>query len=71
MIMTLDLTWISTLVPFLLIGGGLGYLWHLGIDDDKEKQLERMKHNLSVKKEWIRMVADQKTNKSKWPADWS
>ena len=30
-----------------------------------------MKHELSVKKEWIRMIADQKRNKSKWPADWS
>ena len=71
MIITLDLTWISTLVPFLLIGGGLGYLWHLGVDENKETRLDRMKHELSVKKEWIKMEADQKRNKSKWPADWS
>ena len=67
----MDLTWISTLVPFLLIGGGLGCLWHLGADEHKETQLDRMKHEVSVKKEWVRMVADQKRNKSKWPADWS
>ena len=67
----MDLTWISTLVPFLLIGGGLGYLWHLGVDDYKETQLERAKHNLNVRKEWIRMLANQKTNKSKWPSNWS
>jgi hypothetical protein len=29
-----------------------------------------MKHDLWVKKEWIRMLADQKTNKSKWPDGW-
>jgi hypothetical protein len=34
-------------------------------------KLERMKHDLNVRKEWIRMLADQKTNKSKWPANWS
>ena len=39
MIITLDLTWISTLVPFLLIGGGLGYLWHLGVDENKETEV--------------------------------
>ena len=71
MIITLDLTWISTLVPFLLIGGGLGCLWHLGVDENKETRLDRMKHELSVKKEWIKMEADQNRNKSKWPADWS
>ena len=67
----MDLTWISTLVPFLLIGSGLGYLCQLGVDKHKETRLDRMKHELSVKKEWIRMIADQKRNKSKWPADWS
>ena len=67
----MDLTWISTLVPFLLIGGGLGYLWKLGVGDYKETQLERAKHEVSVKKEWFRMIANQKTNKPKWPADWS
>jgi hypothetical protein len=34
-------------------------------------ELERAKHNLSVRKEWFKMLADQKTNKSKWPENWS
>ena len=67
----MDLTWISTLVPFLLIGGGLGYLWHLGVDENKETHLDRMKLEVSVKKDWIRMDSDQKNKNSKWPADWS
>jgi hypothetical protein len=34
-------------------------------------KLERMKHDLAVRKEWIRMLADQKTNNSKWPQGWN
>lgn len=33
-------------------------------------ELDRMKHNLAVRKEWFRMLADQKNKKSKWPEGW-
>jgi hypothetical protein len=34
-------------------------------------ELERKKHDIAVRKEWFRMLAEQKTKNSKWPADWS
>jgi hypothetical protein len=59
-------------VAFFMLGFGFGisfyYMFYSNTSADK---LERMKHDLSVKKEWIRMLADQKTNKSNWPANWS
>jgi hypothetical protein len=33
-------------------------------------ELDRMKHNLAVRKEWFRMLADQKNKKSNWPEGW-
>jgi hypothetical protein len=39
--------------------------------DNSMDQLDRMKHDLAVRKEWIRMLADQKTKKSKWPEGWN
>ena len=70
MVITLDLTWISTLIPFLLIGFGLGYLCTLGVTGGPDKQIERTKHEIAVRKEWFAMLADQKTKNSKWPASW-
>jgi hypothetical protein len=55
-----------------MLGFGFGisfyYMFYL---DNSLTELERMKHDLWVKKEWIRMLADQKTNNSKWPVGWN
>ena len=59
-------------IAYFMLGFGFGIsFYYMFYSDNSIDQLARMKHDLSVKKEWIRMLADQKTNKSKWPADWS
>jgi hypothetical protein len=59
-------------IAYFMLGLGFGIsFYYMFYFDNSMTQLERMKHDLSVKKEWIRMLSYQKTNKSKWPADWS
>jgi len=59
-------------IAYFMLGFGLGIsFYYMFYYDNSMDQLERMKHDLWIKKEWIRMVSDQKTNKSKWPVDWS
>jgi hypothetical protein len=59
-------------IAYFMLGFGFGIsFYYMFYNNNSTAKLERMKHDLSVKKEWIRMLADQKTNKSKWPADWS
>ena len=59
-------------IAYFMLGLGFGIsFYYMFYSDNSMDHLSRMKHDLSVKKEWIRMLADQKTNKSKWPADWS
>ena len=59
-------------VVYFMLGFGLGisfyYMFYYTNPMDK---LERMKHDLDVRKEWIRMLSDQKTKKSKWPEGWN
>ena len=72
MLFTLDLTWITTLLPFLLIGFGFGIaFYYIFYDDNSMTELERMKHDLAVRKEWFKMLSEQKTKQSKWPTNWS
>jgi hypothetical protein len=58
-------------IAYFMLGFGFGisfyYMFYYNNSVDK---LERMKHDLAVRKEWLRMLADQKTNKSKWPEGW-
>jgi hypothetical protein len=59
-------------VAYFMLGFGFGIsFYYMFYYDNSLAKLDRMKHDLAVKKEWIRMLADQKRNKSKWPADWS
>jgi hypothetical protein len=59
-------------IAYFMLGFGLGIsFYYMFYYDNSMDQLERMKHDLWIKKEWIRMVSDQKTNKSRWPVDWS
>ena len=68
MIITFDLTWLTTLLPFVMIGFGVGYFATLRKGSSNTK-LDRMKHDLEVKKEWIAMLAERNrelTKREKW-----
>ena len=59
-------------VAYFMIGVGVGIsFYYIFYYDNSMDQLDRMKHDLAVRKEWIRMLADQKTNNSKWPQGWN
>jgi len=62
MIITLDLNWFFDLLPYLLLGIASFYIFY---DDNSMSELERKKHDLEVKKEWLRMLAEQKKETSK------
>tara|TARA_R110000868_G_C10869177_1_gene762142 strand:- start:89 stop:283 length:195 start_codon:yes stop_codon:yes gene_type:complete len=62
----------TNLLPYLLIGFGFGIaFYYIFYSDNSMTELERKKHDIAVRKEWFRMLAEQKTKNSKWPADWS
>ena len=59
-------------VAYFMLGLGFGIsFYYMFYYDNYMDQLERMKHDLAVRKEWIRMLADQKINNSKWPQGWN
>ena len=72
MIITIDLTWLLNLgpsllqlFPYFLLGFGIGIaFYYMFYDKNSMTELDRKKHDLEVKKEWLRMLATQK-NKSK------
>jgi len=58
-------------IAYFMLGLGFGIsFYYIFYYNNSMDQLERMKHDLSVKKEWFRMLAEQRTNKSKWPEGW-
>lgn len=66
MIVTLDLTWVINLLPYLLLGIGIGIAsFYIFYDKNSMTELERKKHDLEVNKEWFRMLAEQKRETSK------
>jgi hypothetical protein len=59
------------LAYFLLsFGFGIGF-YYIFYSDNSDSELDRMKHDLAVKKEWIRMLAEQRKSNPKWPAAWA
>lgn len=69
MIITFDLTWLMTFVPFIMVGLGIGYLATKTFRDTSNTKLDNMKDDLEAKKEWIRMLSEQKkelAKKNKW-----
>ena len=54
----------------LSFGFGISF-YYMFYRDNSMTKLERMKHDLAVRKEWIRMLSDQKTKNSKWPEGWN
>ena len=60
------------LLAYFMLGFGFGIaFYYMFYYDDSITKLERMKHDVAMRKEWFRMLSDQKLKKSKWPADWS
>jgi hypothetical protein len=59
-------------IAYFMLGFGFGIsFYYMFYRDNSTTKLERMKHDLAVRKEWIRLLADQKTKKSKWPDGWN
>jgi hypothetical protein len=59
-------------IAYFMLGFGFGIsFYYMFYYDNSMDRLDRMKHDLSVKKEWIRMLAEQKANNSKWPQGWN
>jgi hypothetical protein len=55
-----------------MIGFGFGIaFYYMFYYSDSITKIERMKHDVAMRKEWFRMLSDQKLKESKWPADWS
>ena len=74
MIITIDLTWLLNIVPtlwrlfpyFLLgLGFGIAFYYMFYFRNDSLTKLDRMKHDLEVKKEWIRMISEQNKENAK------
>jgi len=68
MLLTFDVSWMLSLwslAPYFLLGVGFGIaFYYMFYDKNSMTELDRKKHDLEVKKEWLRMLATQK-NKSK------
>jgi len=68
MLITFDLSWMLnfwTLAPYFLLGFGFGIaFYYMFYDKNSLTELDRKKHDLEVKKEWLRMLSEQK-NKTK------
>ena len=48
---------------YVLLGFGIGYLVVLGVTGGPSDRLERMKHDVAVKKEWYKLLAQANQNK--------
>ena len=68
MLITFDLSWMLnfwTLDPYFLLGFAFGIaFYYMFYDKNSMTELDRKKHDLEVKKEWLRMLSEQK-NKTK------
>ena len=45
--------------------------FYIYIKDDRDDHLTQIRHDVEMRKEWFRMLAEQKISNSKWPAEWS
>lgn len=58
-------------IAYFMLGFGIGLsFYYMFYSNNSDTKLERMKHDLDVRKEWIRMLAKQKTSNPKWPDGW-
>jgi hypothetical protein len=57
------------LIGYFLLGLGFGIaFYYMFYDNNSSTELDRMKHDLEVKKEWFRMLAEQNKEKAKMAA---
>lgn len=63
MLITFDLSWMLSfwfLAPYFLLGFGFGIaFYYMFYDKNSLTKLDRKKHDLEVKKEWLRMLAEK------------
>jgi hypothetical protein len=60
------------LIAYFLLSFGFGIaFYYIFYSDNSESELDRMKHDLAVRKEWFRMLAEQKVTNPKWPSEWA
>ena len=60
------------LIAYLLLGFGFGIaFYYMFYSDNSETELDRKKHDLAVRKEWFKMLAEQKATNPKWPSEWA
>ena len=60
------------LIAYFLLSFGFGIaFYYIFYSDNSDSELDRMKHDLAVKKEWFRMVREQKATNPTWPVEWS
>ena len=60
------------LLAYFMIGFGFGIaFYYMFYYNDSITKIERMKHDVAMRKEWFRMLSDQKLKESKWPVSWS
>lgn len=58
-------------IAYFMLGLSFGIsFYYMFYDRNSMTKLERMKHDLGVRKEWFRMLAEQKTKNSNWPEGW-
>lgn len=58
-------------IAYFMLGLGFGIsFYYMFYDNNSMTNLDRKKHDLEVRKEWIRMLAEQKTKNSNWPRGW-
>ena len=58
-------------IAYFMLGVGIGMaFYYIFYSDNSQAVLDRMRHDLAVRKEWFRMLAVQKTKNPKWPASW-
>ena len=56
-------------IGYFLFSFGFGIsFYYIFYSNNSMNELERAKHNLAVRKEWLKMLSEQKT---KWPKNWS
>jgi hypothetical protein len=59
-------------IAYFMLGFGIGIsFYYMFYSNNSSTKLDRMKHDLAVRKEWFKMLADQKTKNSKWPEGWN
>lgn len=63
MLLTFDVSWLLSfwlLAPYFLLGFAFGIaFYYMFYDKNSMTELDRKKHDLEVKKEWLRMLAEK------------